>query len=539
MALNATNDLDFVTRFVCTGSEEGCHSVLPKQDYLDKIPTLHSLLSTETGPGVIERLRTIFEKKSFVTKDPLLFALATIVRKMPVAVGHDGDPVRQAAYDLALDAIKTPMDLFTFVSFDKVVSGQARTGWGRGMKRIVKRWYESKAKVPLKLARATTRCKSGHGWTHRDLIRQAHICPDKMSKGAAVVLNYLAQGRKCLENSKNDNEEEEAEVQKVVEYLKGVEQLTRSTVEDKELIRNLIEKHKLIDRQIPSHLFQVKETFEGLLGHMKLADIFRRIPKMASLAMLDHAAPEATKVIEYIGNFDDIKKQNVPPIVIYVALRRYETNKAKKWVKNHNLVKALHAAFNASLQCLPTIGTRTLLAIHIDSRLTRHRVAGANYFTPVMPCALMTKFLTQSETNVQVVYFHQTVTELKILPKMPVIGIEKMINKRTKEAQNGQCDLSLPLNWAAHGNKQFDNILIISDKKSDKMPVVLQQAFFNALNHYRTYVHLPNAKLAFIGLSDHTVTGSKSDLNMLKVSGFSERVPGLIYSFFTGNMDFS
>ncbi|BFZ12316.1 hypothetical protein BsWGS_15355 [Bradybaena similaris] len=532
MALNATNDLDFVTRFVCTGSEEGCHNVLPKQDYLDKIPSLHSLLSKETGPGVIERLRTIFDKKSFVTKDPLLFALATIVRKMPVAVGHDGDRVRQAAYDLALDAIKTPMDLFTFVSFDKVVSDKARTGWGRGMKRIVKRWYESKAKVPLKLARATTRCKSGHGWTHRDLIRQAHICPDKMSKGAAVVLNYLAQGRKYLENFKNNNEEEE--VQKVVDYLKGVEQLTGSTVEDKELIRNLIERHKLIDRQIPSHLFQVKETFEGLLGHMKLADIFRRIPKMASLAMLDHAAPEVTKVMKYITDFNKIKKQNVPPIVIYVALRRYETNKAKKWVKNHNLVKALHIAFNASLQCLPTIGTRTLLAIHIDSRFTRHRVAGANYFTPVMPCALMAKFLTQSKKNVQVVYFHQKVTELKIRPKMPVVLIEKII-KRTKEAENGQFNLSLPLMWAAVGRKQFDNILIMSDKKT----VILPQLFFNALNQYRTDMHLPNAKLAFIGLSDHTVTGNKLDLNMLKVSGFNERVPGLIYSFFTGNMDFS
>ncbi|BFZ20325.1 hypothetical protein BsWGS_23364 [Bradybaena similaris] len=531
MALNATNDLDFVTRFVCTGSEQGCHSVLPKQDYRDKVPSLHSLLTKESANGVIKRLRTILEKKSFVTKDPLLFALATIVRNMPVGV-VDADSVRQGAYDLALDAFESPMDLFTFVSFDKAVSSHARAGWGRGMKRIVTRWYESKK--PLDLALETTRCKSGHGWSHRDIIRQTHIRPDKRSKGVAVVLNYLARGRKYLETFKADEDDEE-EVQQVVAYLKDVELLTGSTAEDKELIRNLIERRKLIDRQIPSHLFQVKETFEGLLGHMNLIDIFRRIPKMASLAMLDHAAPEATKIIEYLGNFDRIKEENIPPIVIFVALRRYETNKAKKWVKNHNVIRALYAAFNASLQCLPTIGKRILIAIHIDSRITRHRVSGANYFTPMMPCALMAKFFTQSETDVQIVYFHQKVSELKISPKMPMAGIIETIIQPTKEAQNSQFDLSLPLVWASLGEKQFDSILIMSDKKTVTSP----EAFFNAINAYRTDVHLPNAKLAFIGLSDHAVMGNKHDLNMLEVSGFNEKVPGLIYSFFSGNMDFS
>ncbi|CAG5135220.1 unnamed protein product [Candidula unifasciata] len=535
MSLDPTNDLDYVTRFVCIGSEEGCHSILPKQDYRDKVPSLHSLLSRDAAFAAIRRLRTIFENRSFVTKDPLLFALAMIVRKMPE--GHDEDPVRHGAYDLVQEACESPLDLFTFVSFDKAVSGPGKAGWGRGMKRLVRHWYESKA--PLDLAFEATKCKSSHGWSHRDLIRQSHIHPNKRSKGASVVLNYLAKGKEAVCNYKEEDEDEEEEVHQVVAFLRDVEKLIASKAENKELIRDVIERRKLVDRQIPSHLFQMKETFEGLLGHMELANIFRSIPKMASLGMLDHAAPEASKVIEYVGDFDKIKQQKVPPVVIFVALRRYETNKAKKWVKNHNLVKALHAAFNASLKCLPRIGKRTLLAVHIDSKIAKRRVSGANFLTPLMPCALMAKFFTQSETRVQVVYFHQKVIDLKIennkSRKMPMAGIIEQIVKPTKELANANFDLSEPLKWATQNRKSFDNILIMSDKKT----VTSTEAFYNALHAYRMELSLPAAKLAFIGMSDHTVIGNKLDLNMLEVSGFNERVPQLIYNFFCGNMDFS
>lgn len=51
------------------------------------------------------------------------------------------------------------------------------------------------------------------------------------------------------------------------------------------------------------------QTFEGMLGHMELEDIFRSIPKMASLGMLDYASPEASRIIEYLKNFEAIKQQ--------------------------------------------------------------------------------------------------------------------------------------------------------------------------------------------------------------------------------------
>lgn len=51
------------------------------------------------------------------------------------------------------------------------------------------------------------------------------------------------------------------------------------------------------------------QTLEALLGHAELVNIFRRILKMAALGMLDHTAPEASKVLECVGNFEEIKRQ--------------------------------------------------------------------------------------------------------------------------------------------------------------------------------------------------------------------------------------
>lgn len=185
MSSDIPTDLDLVTRFVCIGSEEGCFSVCPEPPVRDNVPSLRSFLSKEAGLQVVRRLRDVFERKSFVTKEPLLFALAMIIRNMPVREEHSEDNVRQGAYDLLQGACDSPMDLFTFVSFDKAVSDPMKAGWGRGLKRVVRHWYESKA--PIDLARVATKCKSGRGWTHRDLIRQSHIPPGKKSKGKLFI----------------------------------------------------------------------------------------------------------------------------------------------------------------------------------------------------------------------------------------------------------------------------------------------------------------------------------------------------------------
>ena len=46
-------------------------------------------------------------------------------------------------------------------------------GWGKGLRRAVNLWYLGWE--PRRLAQEVRRHASAHGWTHRDVIRLAHL----------------------------------------------------------------------------------------------------------------------------------------------------------------------------------------------------------------------------------------------------------------------------------------------------------------------------------------------------------------------------
>ena len=51
------------------------------------------------------------------------------------------------------------------------------------------------------------------------------------------------------------------------------------------------------------------QTYEGMIGHMSMEDLFQSIPKMALLGMLDKTAHQSSMVIERISNTDAVKEQ--------------------------------------------------------------------------------------------------------------------------------------------------------------------------------------------------------------------------------------
>lgn len=59
------------------------------------------------------------------------------------------------------------------------------TGWGRGLRRAVGSWYLSWE--PRRLALEVTRHASAHGWTHRDVLKLAHLKLKDMPIGNVLL----------------------------------------------------------------------------------------------------------------------------------------------------------------------------------------------------------------------------------------------------------------------------------------------------------------------------------------------------------------
>ncbi|RUS87072.1 hypothetical protein EGW08_005148 [Elysia chlorotica] len=525
------SNLDLLTRLVCTGSENGFFNAHEKPDLCGQSHCLGSFLnSRESGLRAVHRLRLIFNHKSFISKEPLLFCLAKIIRNSLVTDSHREDKVRQEAYTLAGQICESADDLFTFVDFDKKVSELQKAGWGKGMRRLVHQWYEKK--TPRALALQVTRCKSARGWSHRDLLRQCHMPPGRYSKGTALIVKYLLSGKKEIENYGSS---EEVEVKEIVTFLQALEALNASSPEEKELVRTLIETHRLVDRQIPSKLYKLIETYEGMLGHISMEDLFRNIPKMALMGMLDKTAHQSSMVIERISDIEAVKEQKVNPIIILCALRKYTANRCKRWVRNGALIKALQAAFDASVEILPKLSEKSLLiAVHLEGEGRKKlHVKGASYVTPAIATAHVIKFLHQTEVIATHVFFNERVEDLPINSKTPVVEVLESLENR--KVEDPSFDLAEPIKWAKQKKAKFENILIISDLKK----VTSAQDFQDCVKQYRTEVSLPNCKVALLGLSElETSVADSKDLNLLEVSGLNGSALQLLLRFFKGDFDF-
>ena len=64
------------------------------------------------------------------------------------------------------------------------------TGWGQGMRRAVSEWYLTRDAMDL--ADCVTRYRGRHGWSHRDILKLAHIKPNDIGKyGFTQYLYFL------------------------------------------------------------------------------------------------------------------------------------------------------------------------------------------------------------------------------------------------------------------------------------------------------------------------------------------------------------
>lgn len=106
-------------------------------------------------------------------RKPLIAALAFSTRY------STGDPtvdmkIRQAVYSSLPDVFNTPSDLFQLFQYEVQFSKpRQRISVGRSKRSAIAKWYNGK--TPMNLAYLVTKYKKRCGWSHRDMLRVAHV----------------------------------------------------------------------------------------------------------------------------------------------------------------------------------------------------------------------------------------------------------------------------------------------------------------------------------------------------------------------------
>ena len=179
-----SNDLSQLHKFLCYGSENGSYkpSCCNKEVSTEDAQCILRLAENGHGEEVVKEI-CAFSKDGFsVRQDPVIFALAVCAKQSKDL------KTKRAALKAVITVCPTAAQLFRFVEYTEKLSGKT-TGWGRGQRKAVSEWYNRKESGPLAIA--VTKYIQRNGWSHLDLIRLAHIKPERDGKLDLIILNLF------------------------------------------------------------------------------------------------------------------------------------------------------------------------------------------------------------------------------------------------------------------------------------------------------------------------------------------------------------
>ncbi|RVE61566.1 hypothetical protein OJAV_G00171890 [Oryzias javanicus] len=494
-------------RFLCYGSEGNVFTARDQgRISLNNAEALLSCLQEEEdGAEVVEEIRRFVQEGRVVRLDPSFFALALCSQ-------HSKRKTREAAFKALKELCRDPAHLFAVVQYKKELREGMKCGiWGRALRTAVSDWYNKQD--PMVLAAAVTRCKQREGWSHKDLLRLSHTKPSK--EAVALISKYVTKGWTEVQAFYADKENSE-EVVKVLSYLEAVEKVKHSC--DETEVINLIGEHKLEMEQLLTQHLQSKQVWRALLNDMPLHSVLKILGRMTANEVLEPRSSTTQSLCERIRNEDTLKKENIHPFSIFLAMENYKRGHQgylgrTKWEPNNCILKALESAFYSSFMNVEPVGKRFLVAVDVSMSLI-DILLGTSVNTPVAAAAAaITMIFARTEADTHVLVFSDgAVVPCPLSPQMTLADVAAKLGTNS----SGDTDCSLPITWATENGKCVDVFIILTNN-----PVgTLTTSPVESLKKYRqtTGVH---SKLVVCGLTStgNAITDTE-DRGLLSMCGF-------------------
>ena len=390
-------------------------------------------------------------------------------------------------------------------------------------------WYQHFGDESLKLARLVTKYRKRNKWSHKDVLRLAHLKPD--SVGVGVVLKYITHGLAGAVKHYPICEDTPVEIVTTLGFLKAVEQVKSlgTGPDDVKQVCEAIRTHSLVREHVPTQLLKFADVWKALLVNMPLNALLRNLGKMTSLNMLDTDSDAADTVIKKLSNEKAMQYAHVHPFDILVAMTMYKRGCGDlgrlRWQPNEAIITALDNAFYKSIQYVEPTGKRILLAVDVGSSMTLP-VIGSNAINTRQAAAALAMITASREQHCEIVGFTDTLQPIDISPDMSLH--EVMDNIDTISASRTDC--AAPMQWAMKEDKEFDVFIVFTDCKTEAGPV----SPADALREYRDHSGISRAKLIVCAFASNGFTlADPRDPDMLDMAGFDCNSPAVINTFIT------
>ncbi len=445
--------------------------------------------------------------------NPALFALA--------AAASLGDETgRRAALDALPLVARTGTHLFLFARYV-----QQFRGWGRGLRRAVGAWYESRDDAG-QLAYQVLKYRQREGWTHRDLLRLAH-------PAHRPLFAWIAGKNISL-----------AELPPLVDAFAKAQAAT--TV--KEWTALIVANPALSWEMLPDAALTEPLVWHALLdAGMPQTALMRQLPRLTRLRVVQPMTAAADFVARQLADRERLIKARVHPVNVLVALRTYASGQSARgdatWQPVSQITDALDAAFYAAFAAVEPAGKRTMLALDVSGSMTQ-AVSGLPLSCREASAALAL-VTASTEPHTFVTAFTSAghgsgryggrwgggdagISALDISPRQRLDDVVRKV----ASLPFGGTDCALPMIWALQNGVQVDHFQLITDNETWAGDIHPHQA----LREYREKTGIP-ARMSVTGMTatDFTIA-DPDDPGTLDVAGFDSAVPSLLADFARGDI---
>jgi 60 kDa SS-A/Ro ribonucleoprotein len=506
MAANNAGGFTFVLdmwgvldRFIMIGSEGGNYYVGEKDVTKQSFENTLKCIAAD-GLRVVARAVEYSVAGRAPKNDPALVVLALAAAK--------GDALTQAAaYEALPKVARIGTHLFTFIG---VLNALGK--WNAAAKRGVAKWYTER-KIE-RLAVQVMKYQSRNGWSHRDVLRLAHVKPTNELQGN--LFKYVVKGAEAIEQGS-------AMPQLVIDF-----EHLKNASSAKEVVR-LIEGNRDVSWElVPTQFLKDKDVLMALLPSMGLTALVRQLGKLSAAGVIAPLSAGSKLVLEKLSDVEALKAARVHPITLLQAFKTYSQGRGDKgslvWTPEQRVLSALDDAFYASFANVEDTGAGILMGVDCSGSMFGASVNGSPNLNAAEVAAVMALGILKSQKNYWIGGFNTKMAELKINPSMRLDAVMSVM----RSFSWGGTDCAQPMLHAME--KKMDGVdmfVTITDNETWAGRVQPVQA----LRQYRDK-YVKTAKCVVIGtsVSEFTIADPK-DAGMLDIAGFDSAAPQIIADF--------
>jgi 60 kDa SS-A/Ro ribonucleoprotein len=494
--------LQKLDRFLIIGTSQGTFYQNESKLTEQNVDAVVALIKAN-GKVVVDRCVEISQAGRAKNNDYALLVMALVF-------AHGDVATKMYAKDKVALVARTGTHFLHFVAFSNGLRG-----WGRSLKSVANKWYSEKS--VNNLAYQVVKYKQRDGWSHRDVMRLAHVNPGN-DVPRQNLYKYIVKGADSLK-----------EGDPVPEILIAVEKA--KTASTTELVK-LIQDFKLTHEMIPNEQKNDARVWEALVPHMGLNALTRNLNKLTAVGLISPFS-ETSKIVQAkLGDVEAIRKDRLHPLSILVAQKIYSQGRGDKgslvWTPDQKIKGALEDAFYLAFQAVEPSGKNLLLALDVSGSMSC-AIPGAPLLSCAEGTAVMAMVTARAEKNSYVYGFTTQFIDLGITDKDTLQSASTKVHRRNF----GGTNCALPFEHALKNRWNVDAVCVYTDNETWNGG----QHVFQAVRKYRKEMNKPEAKLITIGMAVNSFSiADPTDPNMLDVVGFDTATPRFISEFAAGRM---